>query len=126
MDGEPNSNPVMGALAIATGWRARLLAMKQWIALALGGLVLLVSVYFAGRRTRRGQVDAEVAQRQTATTQKQIDALQTKVNANAHHIVVIEQAQSTEEAERDRIAKQVEALSDSAVVAELRERGLLK
>jgi hypothetical protein len=100
----------------------------RWKSLAtvVGSLVLLVSVYFFGRRTRSGELDFAAAKRELELTNARSAALQVKLDATKAHQVEVAEDILREEIALSQKQKANHDLDQEDIIARLRAHGLVR
>lgn len=95
----------------------------MWLAGVTGGLVLFVSIYFAGSAKRKGQVELEVAKHELEKANKQYDVAVKKTAEIQETKKRLVADILSEQLRRAEELKRTKGLSDEEVVRALRERG---
>jgi preprotein translocase subunit SecF len=101
---------------------------QKWVGLAtaVASLMLLLSVYFLGRRTSKGELDFAAAKRELELTNQQSEALQHKLEAvNAKRVEVVADILS-EEIALSQKKKANHELDEADIIDRLRDHGLIK
>lgn len=89
----------------------------RWLAALIGGLIVGAGIYFAGRRTGRGDATSDAARDAIDAAKDGVAALKKSGERTAKEIL--------EEQERRRLIN-ASKLSDEEVTRRLQEMGLLK